>query len=113
MPERSRKVKVNEQEVETEVVDHRVEDEEQVNPVLADWSLEEAATRAGKNPTTTKMIESASGVGPWLAAGHESPRDDLCAAMLPLEAKQALFACVARGEAHFFEREKNALQRQM
>ena len=54
----------------------------------------------------TKTGTSPRGVDSWLATSsvcHEGPRDDLCAAMLPLEAKTALFAYVAgtRGEPRY------------
>ena len=69
---------------------------------------EEATPKAGKAPTTTKWADClkrdnndrefvrcrlvARDFKPW----REGPRDDVFAAMPPLESKKALFACVAR-----------------
>ena len=70
-------------------------------------SWEEATSKAGKMPTTTKRVDRNKKddngktfvryrlVARDFKPKHEGPSDDLFAAMPPLEAKKALFAFVA------------------
>ena len=72
-------------------------------------ALQEAMRGGGEAPTTTKWVDRTKKdddgkefvrcwlVAPDLKPKREAPRDDLFAAMPPLEAKKALFAFVARG----------------
>ena len=94
-------------------------------------SWQEATWKAGKAPSTTKWINRVKKdddgrefvrcrlVARDFKPRREGPRDDLFAAMPPLEAKKALFAYVAgvrekkrqHGETHVCRREESALER--
>ena len=96
-------------------------------------SLQEAMSRVGKAPTTTKWVDRTKKgddgkefvrcrmVARDFKPKREGPRDDLLAAMLLLEAKKALFvrgggareaagARTCRGEADVRRREESAPQ---
>ena len=72
-------------------------------------SWKDATVKAGKMPTTTTWVDRVKkdddgrtfvrcqSVARDFKPKHKGPRDDLFAAMPPLEAKTALFAFVAEG----------------
>ena len=72
-------------------------------PVYEERSLEECWSRTGRPPTSTRWVDSKKGDGVrsrWVARDFKAvgteKRDDLFAAMPPLEAKKILFKLAAR-----------------